>query len=183
MNKNQIETFASRIDENNRFIINMTVIDKSSFLSPFCGDEPIISSEVSAYLENTIKYVPPTFDFSIKIKNENITEQEKLIYKQAIKNYYHNNIQKLKRDVFRNNIVSLGMTFVGVLVIAIMLILSSKGVINEVWNAVLEIIGWVFIWEAVDKFFFERHHLKTELRLAHKIVNSNISFVNEVKNE
>ena len=51
-----------KLDENKNAVIDLMVLDSSVFLSPVCGDLPIISNEVSSYLDNAIKTVPPSFD-------------------------------------------------------------------------------------------------------------------------
>lgn len=164
-------------DENDRFILDMTIIDSSSFISPYCGNSPVIGSEVAAYLDNAIQNIPAKYDVSLHIKCHSISEDEQRIYRNAINNYYHNIVQQAIRNLFRNSIVSLIMALFGIAVIAIMLILTARG-LNEVWDIVLEVIGWVFIWEAVDKFCFERYKLKHELRRAYQLKNADIKFIN-----
>lgn len=166
----------NKLDEHNRYVIDLTINDDASFLSPFSGENKVISSEVASYLDNAIKFVPAKLDISLHIKALNINEEEKIIYMQAIKNYYRNIMTQLNNELIFNLIVSLSMFFIGVIVIAIMIILSSRG-LNEIWDVVLEIIGWVFIWEAVDKFFFERRKLKLEILKAKQFINAKIIFI------
>ncbi len=175
--KRDLSEFGIQIDENNRFILDMMVIDLSSFISPYCSNLPVISGEAAAYLDNAIKNIPAKFDISLHIKSHDISHNKQELYSKSIKNYYNNIIQQTMRDLFRTTIVSLIMAFIGIVVIALMLIFTSKG-IGEVWNIVLEIIGWVFIWESVDKFCFERQKLKHELRRAYQFVNADIKFIN-----
>ena len=174
-NKNVSKMIDLNLDENNNAVIDLMVLDSSVFLSPVCGDLPIISNEVSSYLDNAIKTVPPSFDVKLKIKCKDIDEQQKKVYQSAIKNYYQNNCKQDVRNLISNTWASFMMFIVGVIIITIMIILTLKEV-DQVWITILEIIGWVFIWEAVDKFIFERRDIKKDLRKSNTFANAKIMF-------
>ena len=81
-------------------LINLTVYDDSSFLSPYSSDnEEIISDEVAGFLENSAKQIKPTSFLKINIKSKTIAENEKPIYLRAIKNYYENESAEIKRNL------------------------------------------------------------------------------------
>lgn len=153
----------------------MAILDSSNFISPYCGNAPVLGSEAVAYLDNAVKNIPAKKDIALHIKSNVLEEKNQKVYRIAIKNYYHNIIQQTARDLLRSTIVSFIMAAIGIAVIAVMLILTARG-LNEIWDIVLEIIGWVFIWEAVDKFCFERHTLKQELRRAYQLKNADVQF-------
>lgn len=154
-------------------VINMQILDKSDFISPYCGYTPVISSEAAAYLDNALKYVSPKKEVEIHIKSKVILDEEKEFYKNAIINYYSNNIKEHKRDLFHNNLLSILLLIVGAVFITVMLILEATNV-NAIYSTILEIVGWVFIWESAYNFFFEKHHIKKELVKARQIINANI---------
>ncbi len=166
----------NKLDNDKRYVIDLSINDNTSFLSPFSGETKVIGSEVASYLDNAIKFVPHKLNISLHIKAQSLTEEDKVIYQQAIKNYYRNIIEQLNNELIFNLIVSISMCLIGIVVIAIMLILSSHG-LNEIWDVVLEIIGWVFIWEGVDKLFFERRKLKIEINRAKQFKEANIIFI------
>ncbi|NLC93692.1 MAG: hypothetical protein GX677_09590, partial [Treponema sp.] len=62
-----------------------------------------------------------------------------------------------------------------IIVIAFMFVANYME-IPEVWSTVLEIIGWVFIWEAADKFFIERKTIRNQLRYANKMINAVVEY-------
>ncbi len=163
----------------NEINVELTIIDKTQFLSPFCGKKKIISSEVASYLENILNYYHPKFNLTLNILTKELTSKEEEQYKSAIINYYENNIIRIKRDLLRNLIISLIMLLIGAFFITIMLIINN----HPIWSTILEIIGWVFVWEAVDIFFFKRHELNRELRKSIQIKNAKIIFQKEEKDE
>lgn len=182
--KTESNNFNFEIDKNNRFVLDMLVMDESGFISPYCSNLPVISGEAAAYLENAVKNIPIKFDISLHVKCSGLSQNKQELYRNSIKNYFNNTIQQTIRDLFRTTMIALVMAIIGIGVIVLMLILTSKG-LGELWNIVLEIIGWVFIWESVDKFFFERQKLKHELRRAYQFINADIQFIditNQIEN-
>ena len=162
-------------DENGRFIVDMMILDDSSFISPFCGGAPVVSQEVATYLDNAIKNVPPKGEITLHISSDVIAKDKESIHIQSIKNYYCNERKQLIRELISNKLASFTMFFIGLVIIAVMIVFSLKEV-KEIWITVLEIIGWVFVWEAVDKFVFERNSLKKNLLRANQLINAKVVF-------
>lgn len=163
-------------DENGRSILHMTVRDDSGFLSPYCGEKPIISSEVADYLDNAAAEIPPKKQISLRIRSNVITDEEARVYDSAIRNFYRNRSHKSNRDLLRSRIAAIAMLVAGILVFSVLFILETRG-IGEMLTSLLEIAAWVFVWEAVDLFFLEHHRLMTEHRLYQKFVNADIRFL------
>lgn len=180
ISKKITELIEPNLDENGRFIIDMMILDDESFISPFCGGSPIISSDAATYLDNSIKTVPPKAQVALHISSEVISKDKEEIHVQSIRNYYRNEQKQLIRELLSNKLASLTMFIVGLIVIAIMITFSFLG-FGEIWITVLEIIGWVFVWEAVDKFVFERNKLKKDLLRANQLINAEVVFKQNTK--
>lgn len=175
--KKQIEDFLEvKIANDKSIIVEMQVLDDSNFLSPYCSNYYIANDEVISYLNNRIKNVNPKVDLELHIKSNVIDDQEKIIYEQAIKNYYKSEKKQLTTKLVNNLIVSLIMFLIGLIIISIMIFMSYNNY-KEVWTTVLDIIGWVFIWETIDKFCFERREIKREYRKAEQFINAKIIFL------
>lgn len=178
---NKLNTlFEPKRDENGRFIIDMMILDDDSFVSPFCGDAPIISSDVATYLDNSIKNIPPKANVSLHIKSDVVAKEKENIHIESIRNYYRNEQKQLMRELFSNKIASIIMFIIGLVVISAMIVFSFTD-FSEIWITILEIVGWVFVWEAVDKFFFERSKLKRDLLRTNQLINAEVSFKNNEK--
>ena len=63
------------------------------------------------------------------------------------------------------------------LIFLVGVIITSTYEFSEAIYEVLDIIAWVFIWEAVDTFFMERHKKRVEKIKYAKIAVSEIIFV------
>lgn len=167
-------------DPDGRAILHMTVRDDSDFLSPYCGRRPIISSEVADFLDNAASALPPKGDLALHIRSNVITEEEARVYDAAIRNYYRNRGKQTRRDVIRNRTAAIIMLALGVLIFALLFFLERWG-LGEMMTNLLEIAAWVFIWEAVDLFFLERHRLIAAHRLCERFVGADIRFFPEEK--
>ena len=162
-------------DADGRVILRMTVRDDSGFLSPYCGDKPIISSEVADYLDNAASAYPGKNAFALYIKSDVITDEEARVYDAAIRNFYRNRMKKSRRDVIRNRFVGIAMLLIGVLVFSLLFFLEHRG-LGEMMDNILGIAAWVFVAEAIELFFLERHKLIAEHRVSEKYVNADIRF-------
>lgn len=174
------ELFEPNRDENGKFIIDMMILDDNSFVSPFCGNAPIVSSDVATYLDNSIKNIPPKSEIALHIISDVVSKDKEELYTQSLRNYYLNEQKQLMRELFFNKLASIIMFIIGLIVITMMIIFSFTN-FSEIWITVLEIVGWVFIWEAVDKFVFERYKLKRDLLRANQLINSEVLFKRDSK--
>lgn len=175
-NKKRIEDLLEvKIDEDKRIVVEMQVLDDSNFLSPYCSNYYIANDEVISYLNNRVKNLNVKAPLRIIIYSNVINEDEKMIYTKAIKNYYLNEKKQLMSDLFNNMIISLIMFGIGLIIISIMIFMSFQES-KELWTTVFDIVGWVFVWEAVDKFFFERRKLKRDFLRAEQFINADFVY-------
>ena len=126
-------------------------------LSPFCDvDSPIINSDMSDYLDNMAEQLPLDRDITIKINGE----ADKDTVKRAIKNYYNNRFVNAKREYRKNGILSVVFTVLAVLILTAAVIIEAFMESQPVLIEMIDIVGWVFIWEAADMFFLQRGVLR-----------------------
>lgn len=148
-----------RLDDENRIIVAMNVKDDSNFLSAFStNDKPVISNEVAEFLETVTYTVPPNEQLSLHIKSDCIDETEKQIYREAIKEHYADKYHESEKELKIFNRVALGLAIVGVLILAAAIFLEYK-VESVLWAEVIDILAWVFLWEAADIKFLRTREL------------------------
>lgn len=147
-------------DEEGRVVVKMVVRDDSEFLSAFSESEnPVISSDVATFLENRTAAIPPSEQLTLRIHSNCITEQEQIVYNKAISEYYSEQYASNEIELKRNAIISIILGVMGVIVLTLMIALD-KLIGDSVWWEVIDIVAWVFIWEAVDLWFIENHVLR-----------------------
>ncbi len=137
-------------DGKNHTVLNMTVKNDDDFLSVFSeNNTPIISTEVAEFIENTASALPLKESLTLRIHSDCIDSEEQVIYRQAIKEYYVQKYISNERELKRNRLVMFLLAFAGILVLALALVYEYTGG-GPIWTEVIDIVAWVFLWEAVD---------------------------------
>ncbi len=126
-------------------------------LSPFCDENsPVINSDLADYLDNKAEQLPLDKDIHIKINGE----ADKDAVKKAIRNYYDNRLISAKREYKKNAFVSGLFTLFAVIILTVAVIIETCFSSHLVLFEIIDIVGWVFMWEAADMFFLERGSLR-----------------------
>ena len=130
-----------------------------------------INNEIIDYLKIETKNIPKGNGLIISIKtgeNEKIKLIENLI-KKNIKEQINRINEKIKK-AHRNSFI---LAIIGIILIGttqIFQIFEKRYSLNEF----IMVMSWVFMWKAVEIFFFERVKLVKELRVLFKIYLSEI---------
>lgn len=163
-------------DDDGRMIVNMTVKDDTDFLSVFsAGNTPVISSEVAEFLENSTHAVLPKEQLTLKIHSDCIDDNEKEEYRRAIKEYYTERYIANKRELKRNSIIALLLALAGVITLAAAFFIEHQTA-SPIWTEVVDIIAWVFLWEAVDISAFKNRQLRVKRTRYLSFLSMNIEF-------
>ena len=174
--KHELKNRQIEFDDEGRSIIDITVYDDEYFLSPYTSNNnELISDEVATFLDHSVKVVSPKEPLHINIISNSINQNEEIVYKRAIKNYYLNQIVDINRKLRFNSIASAMFTLIGLLTFFILLLLDST-ITSEIIYEIFSIFGWVFLWEAVDQFFIERNKLNRQKNRDLNIYGAKITF-------
>lgn len=137
----------------------MNVTNDTGFLSPFsANDTPVISSDVADFIEANVPAVQSGDTLTLKIKSDCIDESEKSLYKHAIKAYYTDKYISAGHELSKNRTIAMLLAFAGILVLLLALFLEYRA--SLVWAEVIDIVAWVFLWEATDICFLSSRKLK-----------------------
>lgn len=148
-------------DENGRSIIRMSVKDDGDFLSPYSDSaESVISSDVADFLDNAAEGLDLKKPVHIIMSGATIDENERKTYPAAIKKYYRGRIAETSARLQKNLTSGIVMAIIGaaILLACVYLHLNDISVVAEL----IDIVAWVFAWEAVDVLFLARPLLKRE---------------------
>lgn len=158
-------------------VINMTVTNDDSFLSPYSPTEtPVISAEVAEFLQTCAKPYKADSTLQLQIHSNSIDEKEKIVYSRAIRNYFNLQLEETAEELRRNTLVSLIFAVVGILGLAAMIVLDSFKV-QSIWLECVDIFSWVFLWEAVDQMFIRRRQLQIKSKRMHAFVNMKVVYI------
>ncbi len=164
------------LDEEGNSIINVGVDEDDDFLSPYRDRENVvISEEMAGYLKNATNAIPVTSNLHLKIKCADINENNKDNFSKSIKNYYTNQFYEIERKL-KSNLFAVLSTFVLALAFLGFWWLIEMVNTPAILTLIIEIIAWVFMWECVDLFFFERARLRHDKNKILQLLNAKISF-------
>lgn len=163
-------------DAEGRAVIRVGVSDRESVFNPFStADRLSLSEEFAATVEGRAKGIFKEKRLAVEVACANGCEVSEREIKSAFHNYYADKIAHQAGRYGRNGALTLTMLLIGLAFLAASLTLGGFGLIAEMFTGVLDIAAWVFIWEAVDKFFFERNVLKIEYVLYSRLAKAEVS--------
>lgn len=164
-------------DDHDRVIIPITVTDDTDFLSVFAeNNTPVISSEVADYLETKTADLSAKESLHLRIFSDCIDETEQVLYPAAIREYYCKQFIKHRREVRRNFILAAVLALVG------LALLAATSLVDHwfglpVWTEALDVVAWVFLWEAVDVLVFRNYEAQMECRRCHNTIHMELEFL------
>lgn len=158
--KEALSSVENKTDDQGRDIIRLNVKDDSHFLSNY-SDKNMVNIEVAEYIDNSVKQKKLKNGLSIIISSGKINNEEKTVYSEAIRNHYRSRIVENNRKIKRYTITSIILLLIAFVTFIINFGLKVT-VGGEILLELVDIIGWVFMWEAVDFFFFKRKEVKIE---------------------
>lgn len=147
-------------DGEGRVVVNMTVRDDSGFLSVYSqSDIPVIDGTVADFIENRTSAILPREPLTLRIYSDSVDENEIPVYQRAIRSYYKEKYYSSEREYRRNVVAAVMLALAGILALSLMIFLEKR-IESAIWFEVIDIVAWVFLWEAVDLYFLENRMLK-----------------------
>ena len=157
-------------------VLEICVADDGDFLSPYSPTgSPLISGEIAEFIDHNVKRLDPSEKMKIVIKSDCISDDEKPVYENAVKNYYHAEFLQAARGLKRNTVLTVAMTITAAIIFALAVVLDKLSVDSVILN-MIDVVAWVFMWEAADIFFFRRNELKLNRIRAFNVIRSEIIF-------
>ena len=176
MRKNKVLKFEK--DEEGRAVINMTVRDDTDFLSPFSvSKDPVISSDVAEFLENSVYAIPTNEKLTLRIYGDCVDENEREIYGKAIKKYYSEKFEYNERELKNNKVIAWALGTIGVIALALIVVFETF--LNSIWAEVVDIFAWVMLWESVDVSVFKMRENRLNKLRYKAFINMKIEFYEE----
>ncbi len=166
-------------DENNRVIINMRINNDEDFLSNFSSTKTsIINSDVAEFIENSCRAILPKEQLTLRIECNNLDNNTKNKYAQAIKEYYKERFRENEREFKFLNVAFFILAITGILILSFSIFINYK-FDSVIWSEVIDIVAWVFLWEAVDIKFFKMRQMRLQRKRYLSFINMKVMFVNE----
>lgn len=166
-----------KLNEDGKAILPLKISDDREFLSPYYFDEPLISDEVASYLSTHRSIGLWKDGVEVRLFSNKVSKKEETVYENAIHSYYREKLAQSARERKRNFLLSGFLFLLGLLVFASMFILDHfLGERLGMWSEVIDVVAWVFIWEAVDIAFIEGIEHSSDHRIAKNLSQCQVRF-------
>lgn len=152
--------------------ITVKVEEEEQIFSQFDYDtNEKLNDEFASYIRDKARSAPVKSDISIKIYTPLNLKQKEV--EDAIHNKFKQDYLQNQADKKTNLWFSFAMFVIGLISLGL-LFLSYSYFRNDYADAILEIVAWVFMWEAVDAFFLERAKLRKRQLTLLKLYVANV---------
>ena len=134
-----------------------------------------LNPTIFEFVDKVFRLVKKKADLEIDITfPSTMKDEEKDKIEKLFKSHYAINIVKSNEEIKRHNIVSIILLFFGIIVYGAYGLLEYFKM-DFIFQGVIEIASWVFIWEAVDMFFLSNFSSRLERMKNIKIFNAKIN--------
>lgn len=134
-----------------------------------------LNPTIFEFVDKVYRLVKKKTDLEIDITfPSTMKDEEKDKIEKLFKSHYAINIVKSNEEIKRHNIVSIILLFFGIIVYGAYGLLEYFKM-DFIFQGVIEIASWVFIWESVDMFFLSNFGSRLERMKNIKIFNAKIN--------
>ncbi len=129
-------------------------LNEGNIFDEYSG-ESLLCEDIYNYTENTFKLVDKRREVNIKMNFPMNYPQEAIDkVKKTFKTHYAVELLQNRKQLFQTRLISLILLFIGVVFLVVYGLLSFFNA-DFIFQNVMEIVSWVFIWEATNQFFFQ----------------------------
>ena len=134
-----------------------------------------LNPTIFEFVDKVFRLVKKKADLEIDITfPSSMKDEEKEKIEKLFKSHYAINIVKSNEEIKRHNIVSIILLIFGIVVYGAYGLLEYFKM-DFIFQGVIEIASWVFIWESVDMFFLSNFSSRLERMKNIKIFNAKIN--------
>ena len=176
------------VEDGDHATIPVWLDDKEEFFSKYDPTDTALSPEIAGYLDHCNNFFLFQYKLEINIVCDGMTEKDKEKMKDAVKHYYSVKMFECDIDLKNNTRKTAILTLLGTIFVVLAYTLENLGVINQiattfmnVLQEILIITGWVFIWAALENYFFDRGELNNKKKECSQLFNASLLFENEEK--
>lgn len=157
-------------------IIDINAKSAEDFYSPFSPNGyRLLSPELVAYIDEYIQGIPAKQGFELRLQTNELEKEEKSKVVSTIKRTYAEKIANINVELKHNFFQSLIFCLIGIGFLMLMFI-SSKLEWGFIPDTILDLLTWVFLWEGVDTFCFDRFEQNKQKVKYAKLVMADIKF-------
>jgi len=152
--------------------IEIELKDKKDFISKYNSNR--ISRDLYNYIKEEVKLTNIKEKININIKTRfKITDKEKELLALNIKKTCTEEINDIKYLEQRVLLKEIFLLIIGMFIIFLCFLIKKTIFISEI----ILIVGWLFIWESLDRLMFSRTQNKIKIKRLKQLVKSDINYL------
>ncbi len=148
------------LDEKGAAVINVRLYDHDNLFSPY-SDKKVLNRDLMQYIDSQADPISAEIPLIINFIVDDLSKVDQEFVRRAIKRYYWLSYKAMTHDLRRINITSGLLLLAGISVLIVYQTLARLD-IDLFANEIILIASWVFIWEAVSRFTFNRREKQIE---------------------
>ena len=162
-------------DDDGKAVIEAKIENSNDIFSKFNYDDgDKLTPDFTDFLWEKSRLVPINKDLRVNLYTNN--EIQDTAVEKALKDHFKYEYIETKKEMQHLKQFSLVNLILGVIALAVLLVLSNV-LNNYILVTVIDILAWVFVWEAFDAFFLERSHKKRKLLYLQKLYSADVEIV------
>lgn len=164
--------------ENNNAYISVNVKGLYDIISKFSiNGYGWLDDDLAYFIETNAYYIPVQYNIILEICGHKFNNQEQEIITKTVKDYFGLKLGDKELDLKSNFKKSMILLLSSLAALCTLLILD-----NYIKDTLLEpaiIVFWVFMWDFIEVFFFDRSELKTKKLWAAQLASLKVIFNEE----
>jgi hypothetical protein len=114
----------------------------------------VLNHHVYDYVEDVLSYMEAKKDVNLEVEYpSSFSSEEKTTFQKIFKAHYANEYQSIRATMKKKMILSILFVFIGIVLISLHWLFTTDDNPKSVLGEVLDICGWVFVWEAGSSIF------------------------------
>lgn len=134
--------------------VKLKLDDASGICSKYCKGGEVVKEGIIDYLERAIAYITIKSPVNIEVSAERNAREKVRKLKELVMGNVYTRLIAANRDLRRNTLIAIGLAFFGLLLLALQVFITNS-FDSPVGNEFLLVICWVFLWRAVEIYFFD----------------------------
>lgn len=162
-------------DKEGRVQINVGLKSADDFFSPYAYKTyELLNSGVTEHIDMSEAQIPINEELSLDIyTEEKTTNEEKKRIRSAVKRHYAEKIVSLKRQLRINTWKGTILSAIGLVILFVEALLYAK-ILNFYLDTIMAVIGWLFLWDGMEVFLWDRSDLRREEIKSYRLMNAKV---------
>lgn len=155
-------------------VIKVLMNNKEDFYNLYDPRKHTINNSIMEYITEEAENIPFKYNVAIEFYTDELTDEEKVLIKKMIKNYYGLKVTN-KNSVIKVSLVkAICLILLGALIVAYSAL--SNTFFNYIYVEVVYVVGWVLLWEGIEIFLLSNNEDKVQKKNYKQLYNAEVLF-------